>query len=44
MQITESPPTPFYPPQGTVNIATQRWDLEQWRGAPDSPDVPPPWG
>jgi hypothetical protein len=25
MQITESAPTPFYLPRGTVNVATQRW-------------------
>lgn len=43
MQITERPPTPFSLPQGTVNIATQRWGLEQWRGAPDPLDLQRIW-
>lgn len=44
MQITERPPTPFYLPEGTVDIATQRWELEQWQGAPDPPGLKGPWG
>jgi hypothetical protein len=44
IQVTERPPTPFCLPQGTVHIATQRWELEQWRGAPDPPDLQRPWG
>jgi len=43
MQITERPPTPFSLPQGTVDIATQRWEPEQWRGAPDPPDLQRTW-
>lgn len=43
MQITERPPTPFSLPQGTVNIATQRWELEQWQGAPDPLDLQRIW-
>lgn len=44
MLITDRPPTPFYLPQGSVNLATQRWELEEWHGAPDPPDLPRPWG
>jgi hypothetical protein len=43
-QVTERPSTPFHLPQGTVHIATQRRDLEQWKGAPDPPDLKRPWG
>lgn len=42
--VTECPPTPFHFAQGTVHIATQRWELEQWKGAPDPPDLKRPWG
>jgi len=43
IQVSERPPTPFRLAQGTVHIATQRWGLEQWTGAPDPPDLPRPW-
>jgi hypothetical protein len=43
MRITERPPTPFALSQETVNIATQRWELEPWHGAPDPLDLPRPW-
>ena len=43
MQITERPPTPFPLAQGTVNIATQRWELERWQGAPDPHDLKRTW-
>ena len=43
MQITERQPTPFHLPQGIVNIATQRWDLERWQGEPDPPELRQIW-
>jgi len=43
MQILERPPTPFPLPEGTVNIATQRWELTPWQGAPDPPDLQRTW-
>jgi hypothetical protein len=43
IQVTERPPTPFRLPHGTVHIATQRWELDQWRGAPDPTDLQRPW-
>jgi hypothetical protein len=43
-QVTERPPTPFRLAQGTVHIATQRWELVQWKGAPDPPDLQRPRG
>ena len=43
MQITERPPTLFSLSTGTIAIATQRWELEQWQGAPDPPDLQRTW-
>lgn len=43
MQITERPPTPFALRWGTVDIATERWELEPWHGAPDPPDLQRTW-
>jgi hypothetical protein len=43
MQITERPPMPLSFCQGTVNIAIQRWELKQWQGAPDPPDLQRIW-
>jgi VRR-NUC domain len=44
IQVTERPPTTFRLAQGTVHVATQRWDLERWSGAPDPPDIQRLWG
>lgn len=44
MRITDRPPTPVSLSDGTVNIATQRWELEPWQGAPDPSELPRPWG
>lgn len=43
MRIIERPATPFYLPERTVYIATQRWELQQWQGPPDPPELERIW-
>ena len=44
MLIADRPPMLFCLPKGTVSLATQRWELDRWHGAPDPPGLPRTWG